>query len=52
LSFAVETVNLTKRFGNILAINRLNLKVKVGENSDFGVLTVLERPQQSGYYAD
>lgn len=29
--FAVETINLTKRFENIIAVNKVSLKIKTGE---------------------
>ncbi|MFZ3386774.1 MAG: ATP-binding cassette domain-containing protein, partial [Candidatus Hydromicrobium sp.] len=30
-SIAIETFNLTKNFGNLIAVNKLNLKIKSGE---------------------
>lgn len=30
-SIAIETFNLTKNFGNLVAVNKLNLKIKSGE---------------------
>ena len=30
-SYAIETINLTKKFGSLIAVNDLNLKVKRGE---------------------
>jgi len=36
MNYDIETVSLTKRFGNILAVNNLDLKVK--ENSIYGLV--------------
>ncbi len=36
MKFAIETKDLTKKFGEIVAVNRINLKVKNGET--FGIL--------------